>query len=265
MRIAVAVKQVLDPEAVNSYALWGKLAIDSSGRRFAIGDAIPLIINTYDEQALEVAFRIREAGTPVEIAAFTVGPSSAAEVLKRGFALGVDAGIHIETALEVTNGFEAGMLLAGAMKRLGPFDLVLCGRQGSDFDQGVVPGVLAEALGAALVSVAAGAAAEQEKIIVHQVTPDGVAVVEAVPPAVVSVSNEVGQVRYPTSRGMLEARRKRPQVMPADELGPIPQQVELVGLEVPDVQGQCEMIENGGPAEKAAVLLKRLASLGVLR
>ncbi len=219
MRIAVAVKQVLDPDGVNGYALWGKLAIDSSGRRFAIGDTVPLIVNSYDEQALEVAFRIRDAGIPVEIAAFTGGPSSAAEVVKRCFALGVDAGIHIETAHEVTNGFEAGFLLAGAMKRCGPFDIVLCGRQGSDFDQGVVPGVLAEALDAPLIAVAGAVSVVDDKIRVEQVTPDGVAEIEASLPAVVSLSNEVGQVRYPTSKGMLEARRKRPQAIRAAEFG----------------------------------------------
>lgn len=264
MRIAVAVKQVLDPDGVNGYALWGNLAIDSSGRRFAIGDTIPLIMNSYDEQALEVAFRIRDAGTPAEIVAFTAGPGTSTEVLKRCFALGVDEGIQIETHDELTNGFEAGWLVAEAMKRFGPFDLVLCGRQGSDFDQGVVPGVLAEALDAALIAVAGGVSAVDGNIRVEQVTPDGVAEIEASLPAVVSLSNEVGQVRYPTSRGMLDARRKRPQVIRAEEIGAMQPTLELVRLEVPDVQGHCEIIDGNSPGEKVAILFERLTSLGVV-
>jgi len=264
MRIAVAVKQVLDPDGVNGYALWGKLALDSSGRKFAIGDTIPLIMNSYDEQALEVAFRIRDAGTPVEIVAFTVGPKASPEVLKRCFALGVDEAIQVETEDELADGFAAGVLLAQAMKRFGPFDVVLCGRQGSDFDQGVVPGVLAEALDAALIAVAAGVSAVDGTIRVEHVTPEGVATIEASLPAVVSLSNEVGQVRYPTSRGMLEARRKRPQVIRAEEFGPMRPSIELVGLEVPDVQGHCEVIDGSSPQEKAAILFERLASLGVV-
>jgi electron transfer flavoprotein beta subunit len=266
MRVVVAVKHVLDPDGVNSYALWGRLQVDAAGKAFAVGDTVPRIANAYDEQAMEVALRLRDAGADVEIAAITVGPEGSAEVLKRCFALGADRAVHVRTAEPLSDGFHVAALLAEAIRVGGGAGLVLCGRQGSDYDQGVVPGVLAEHLGAALVTVASAVDAVDGAVHVTRVRPGGTSVVRAELPVVVSVSNEVGVPRYPTSRGMLEARRKRPEVLDAAALVPAAGAgVELVSVSVPDVQGHCEMIDAGSPAATAAALLTALRSRGALR
>ena len=62
LHIVVCAKQVLDPDGVNSYAFWGRLTVDASGRAFDVGQMVPRIINAYDEQAVEAALRIRDAG-----------------------------------------------------------------------------------------------------------------------------------------------------------------------------------------------------------
>lgn len=272
MHIVVAAKQVLDPDGVNSYALWGKLAVDASGRSFTVGNLIPHIINAYDEQAMEAALRLKDADPAVRITAVSVGPESTAEVLKRCFALGAEHAVQvIDPDSAAADGFRTGALIAAVVRELGDVDLVLCGRQGSDYDQGTVPAVVAELTGAAYVTVASAVEAVAGGVRVTRASPLGTEVVEAALPAVVTVSNELGTPRYPTSRGMLEARRKRPEVREAQALmatmqsgwSPVLGSVELVEVFVPDVQGHCEIIAGESPAEKAEKLWQRIVATGV--
>ncbi len=265
MHIAVLAKQVLDPDGVNSYALWGRLAVDASGRSFTVGDVVPQIINAYDEQAMEAAMRLRDAGVDCRITAISCGTDAAAEVLKRLVATGADASILVrDPSVQAANGFRTAALIAAVIRKLGDVDLVLCGRQGSDYDQGTVPGVLAELLDAALVTIAGEVRAGNGTVEVGRMTAAGQEVVEATLPAVVSVSNEIGQARYPTSRGMMEARRKKPTIYEAADL--LPQAaggVEVTRISVPALQGHCEIISGDSPAAKVAVLLGKLAASGV--
>ena len=93
--ILVCTKQVLDPDGVNSYALWGRLEVDSTGRGFDAGGAIPQIINAYDEQAVEAALRLRDAGVDCTITVAVVGDEDAASILRRCIAMGADRAIHV--------------------------------------------------------------------------------------------------------------------------------------------------------------------------
>ncbi len=267
MHIVVAAKQVLDPEGVNSYALWGRLDVDESGRAFTVGTVIPRIINAYDEQAMEAALRIRDSGVECRITAVTVGPAPAADALKRCVAMGADDAVHVVDAeSDRANGFRTAALLAAAIRTLGSVDLVLCGRQGSDYDQGTVPGVLAEFLDAALITVAADVRTADEGIRVARVTGQGIEVVGASFPAVVSVSNEIGVARAPSARGMLDARRKKPVTYESSELladNGGAAGAEVVRVFVPDVQGHCEMIDGDTADERASRLFAALTAAGV--
>ncbi len=77
MRIVVCVKEVLDPNAVNNLALAGKLRIGSDGRTLEVA-AVPRLINGYDEQGMEIALRIRDAGNTCRIVAVSIGQDSQA-------------------------------------------------------------------------------------------------------------------------------------------------------------------------------------------
>ena len=83
MHILVAAKQVLDPDGINSYALWGRLEVSEDGRGFNTGATVPYIINAYDEQAMEAALRIAEAQVGTRVTAGTGGPDTAPELLNR--------------------------------------------------------------------------------------------------------------------------------------------------------------------------------------
>jgi electron transfer flavoprotein beta subunit len=267
MHIVVAAKQVLDPDGVNSYALWGKLAVDETSRRFTIAESIPQLINAYDEQAMEVALRLRDAGAECRITAISVGHASAADVLKRCVAMGADQAILVnDPEIDAADGLRTAALLAAAVKRLEHADLVLCGRQGSDFDQGTVPAVLAALLDAPLITLAADVRPVDAGVQVTRVAALGEEVLEASFPVVVTVSNEVGAPRAPGARAMLAARRTQPTVYDASDLLPerAVRSVELRRVEVPDVQGKCELIEGDTSALRAASLLQRLQEIGAL-
>jgi electron transfer flavoprotein beta subunit len=265
MHIAVCVKQVLDPDGVNSYALWGKLEVDASGRAFDTRGAVPLIINAYDEQAMEAALRIRESGVECTISALSAGGATVPDVLKRCVAMGADRAHHVlDPEAGAADGFRTAALLAALIERIGPVDLVICGRQGSDYDQGTVPAVLAEFLDASFVTMAASVEVDGGVVRVRRVTPDGFEEVEADLPAVLAVSNELGLARFPSSRGLLAARKTPPAVYQADELGPpAAHRVELTGLAVPRVQGHCELIDGSSPGDKASHLLAKLTAVGL--
>jgi electron transfer flavoprotein beta subunit len=264
MHILVCAKQVLDPDGVNSYALWGRLEVDSSGRGFDTGGAIPRIINAYDEQAVEAALRVRDAGVDCAVTVAVVGGEEAAAILRRCVAMGADRAIHVLTDDDGTDGFRTARVLASLVEELADVDLVLCGRQGSDFDQGTVPAVVAEHLDWSYVTMAADLSVG-DAVRVTRATPFGPEIVEAQLPAVVTVSNEVGQPRYPSSRRMMAARRTPPETMDANALaGEARAALELVALNVPEVQGGCDIIEGETPEAKARALLARLRDAGAL-
>src|SRR5690606_40715813 len=98
-------------------------------------------------------------------------------------------------------------LPAAFVRSRGGADLVLCGRQASDDDQGVVPALIAEHLGLPVVTIArsvdVAAAGDGFAVRVVRVTPDGDETVAVAAPAVVTISNELGQARYPTMAGRM--------------------------------------------------------------
>src|SRR5882724_9257039 len=88
MRIVVCVKEVLDPDAVDNYALAGRLEIGADGKTLTQA-AIPRLMNAYDEQAIEAALRLRDAGATCTIAVVSVG-RDVTDILKHAAALGAD-------------------------------------------------------------------------------------------------------------------------------------------------------------------------------
>jgi electron transfer flavoprotein beta subunit len=270
MRIVVCVKEVLDPDAVDNYALAGRLTIGEDGKTLTQA-AIPRLINAYDEQAIEAALRLRDAGADCKIAVVSVGRDPT-DILKHANALGADeiTAIPLDPATLDCHGI--AVLLAAYVRRSGGADLILCGRQASDDDQGVVPAFLGEMLGMPVITVARAAVLTQVNggpaVRVTRVTPDGDEVVEARCPAVVTISNELGTPRYPTTAKKLAARRVKPASASLGDLslGPedVQPQVQLTRQFVPTVQGHCEFLEGASPADVAGRLIERLRADSVL-
>lgn len=271
MRVVVCIKEVLDPDAVNAYALAGRLEIGDDDRTLT-QTTIPRLMNAFDEQAIEAALRMRDAGTDVTICVVSVG-SELTVPLRHALALGADEVVAVEPPSSTGDCHTVAALLAAFIRSRGGADLVLCGRQASDDDQGVVPALIGESLGMPVVAVArdveVSGSAEGPAVRVVRVTPDGDEVVEAACPAVVTISNELGEPRYPTMPMKMAARRVKPTVVPAADLSLDPQDLEprvvMTRQFVPTVTGDCEFIPGDEPAEIADALIGRLVEEKILR
>ena len=272
MKIVVCAKQVLDPDGVNAYAIWGRLNVDAD-TRWLKRNGIPLLMNAFDEQALEAALRLRDQGIEGHVTVVTMGDDEALPMFRHALAMGADDGVLLrDPAFRDGDGLGTAYVLALAIAKLGGADLILCGRQASDDDQGIVGPALAQLLGMPAVTLAKEVSTIGEKVLhVTRVLPEGDEVVEVELPALVTVSNELGQPRYPTARGMMDARRKEVQVWSAQDLemdvarvGSTGAHVRRVDLSVPQVQGQCQLVSGDTPAQTAALLAQRLHQDGLI-
>ena len=200
MNMVVCLKQVPDPEVPPA-----GFKIDPVAKR-----VIPagLVLNPFDENALEAALRIKDSHGG-NITAISLGPSSAEDVLRQALALGADRAILLDDpAFEGSDSWSTAYALATAIRIIGEFDLILCGRQAADWDAGQVGLGIAELLGIPSVTVVKKVDLKDGKVRVERVTSDGYEVIEVDLPVLITVTNELGQLRYATTKGIMAATKK---------------------------------------------------------
>jgi electron transfer flavoprotein beta subunit len=247
--IAVCVKQVVDPEAPLSL-----FRIAEDGKNLVPPPGTPPVISTFDENALEAALRIKDESS-AKVVVLSLGSRLARPVLKKLLAAGADELILLddeEFADLDSNG--TAVALATALEKMGGADLVLCGRQAADTDAGQAGFGIAQMLGIPAITLARKVQVEGTKLRVERVLPDGYEVVEAGLPALVTASNEVGELRFPPVKAVIAAQKVQPAVWTARDLGldfSGSRRTELEHYFVPDRRVRCEMIE-GGTAEQVA-------------
>mgnify|MGYP000237861960 CR=1 FL=1 len=158
--------------------------------------------------------------------------------------------------------FLTAQLLAAAVRKLDGFDLIICGRQASDWDNAQVPLGVAELLGMSCISLGKRVDVIDGKVRVERIIADGYEVVEAALPALVTVSNELGQPRYPTLRGILAATRKKPTIWSAADLdldaAQSASRIPLRDLFVPVSDQECEITDGEDPADSGRLLAMKL-------
>jgi electron transfer flavoprotein beta subunit len=254
--IIVCAKQIPDPEAPFS-----NVTVDVEKKEVLV-DA-PNVISPYDENALEAAIRIKEE-LGGKITVLSLGRKVADTVLRKTLAAGADSLILLEDpAFERLPSSSTAYVLAQAIKKIGAYDLILTGRQAGDWDSGQVGLILSEMLGIPSISLARSVKITDGRVHVEKTVPVGYEVVEAGLPALVTVSNEVGELRY-VSRTKMMALLKRPLPIPkwgaqelaaeSAKLAPI-QLLELAPP--PDMGRACVIIEGASIQEKA----ERLAAV----
>jgi electron transfer flavoprotein beta subunit len=217
MKVLVLVKHVPDATGERTFAADGTL-----DRAAADG-----LLCELDEYALEQALRIADEGDDVEVVALTLGPDDAAAALKRALQMGASAGIHVtDDAVHGTDALGTSTVLAAAVAKAAP-DLVVCGMGSTDASMGVVPAMLAERLGWPAATF--GATLEVADGVVRIRRDDDTAslTVEAALPAVVSVTDQSGEARYPSMRGILAAKKKPVETWSLADLGVDPAGVGL--------------------------------------
>lgn len=264
LNIVVCVKQVLDPEIPPA-----KFRIDAAAKKVIPPEGIPPVINPYDAQAVELALRLKEKhGGRITI--LSLGPEAASSVVKHALSMGADDGyLLVDPAFAGGDSFFTAYLLSQAVKKIGAFDLVLCGRQAADWDEGLVGSLLAAYLDLPLVTLAAAAELVNGELRVKRMTLDGYQVFGVPLPAVVTVSNEVGRPRLPSGWGIISAAKKQVPVWKAGDLGVVspaenPARRQLVELYLPVRTRRCEIIAGENAAEAAARLADRLREKGVV-
>lgn len=268
MRIVVFAKEVLDPDAVGAYAVSGGLVVDDDGN--ITQSTIPRLMNGYDEQAIEAALRLKDAGLDCAVVVATIGSEQTA-MLRHALSLGADEVVAIEPPEGQLDCHVVASMLSAWVSSSGGADLVLCGRQASDDDQGVVPAMIAVTLGMPLVTLARAVeiSGPGEPLQVTRVTPDGDERVEVGLPAVVTVSSELGEPRYPTMPQKMAARKVKPAAVSPAEL-PVPEgglEPAVVKLRqfVPTVKGDCEIITGEDPGSLADALAERLVEAKLIK
>lgn len=260
LNIIVCCKQVLDPEAPPA-----SFKVDSAANKVVPPPGVAPVISPFDEQAVEAALRIRDKGG-TKVTVLTMGSSLVREVVKKPLSMGADELVLLEDpAFDGGDSWSNASALAAAIKKIGSYDLIICGRQAADWDFGIVGSGIAELLGIPCVTVAKKIEVSDNKATVERVIPDGYQVLEVTLPAVITVSNELGEPRYATLKGIMAAAKKQPVVWKPADLGIDPSAVgaagrrsKLVKLFQPVKEAKCELIEADTPAEAGVKLAVRL-------
>lgn len=263
MHIVVTLKQVHDPNTSAE-----RLVLGADGKSLTNPAGVSDVANGYDVNAVEEALKIREAvGGSVTV--LGVGSEALKAHLRRAIAMGADKALHIEGAGGIdSDPAPVAALLAAAIRTLAPIDLVLCGRQSSDTDNGQVLFRLAEQLGLSAVSpVKRIVEVTLASVCVERLTDDGVQRIRSPLPVLLGISNEANKPRSPSLKGVMNSKKAEiPTVKPADvgvEL-PAPSMV-LRRVYFPKVStARAEMISAGDGAAAGRALADRLHEEGVI-
>ena len=257
LHIVVTAKQVIDPEMPFS-----AFKVDREAKQVVPPPNIPPVVNGFDENAVEAALRIKDI-QEATITVVSLGKSFALDVMKKPLSMGADELLLLQddTFDNVADSFLAAYILATAIEKL-EYDVIICGRQASDWDNAQVPLGVAEFLGIPCITLGKRVEVGDRKVIVERIIPEGHEVIEAPLPVLVTVSNELGQPRYPNLRGIMAATRKKPHIWTATDLdidaSQLKSHVEVVDLFVPTTEKRCDFIEGEDDADAGRKLALKL-------
>ena len=265
MNIIVCVKQVIDPEAPPSI-----FKIDATTNKAEMR-GVPPVVDPYGEFAVEAALKIKETKGG-KITVISLGNKLSREVVKKPLAMGADELIMLDDEAYVGgDSWSTATALSAAIQKVGEYDLILCGREASDTNAGQTGPGIAEILGLPCVTLARKIDINDGSAKIERVTSDGYDVIETPVPAVITVSNEIGEPRYPTIKGIMAAKKIEPVIWkPADisidaaKVGAAGQRTRLSKLFQPVYEGKCEFAEGDSPEEAAADLAQKLREAKIL-
>jgi electron transfer flavoprotein beta subunit len=211
MKIVVCVKHVPDIQADRSFG---------PDNRVVRGEDD--VLNELDENAVEAALQLAEEHGG-EVVALTVGPAPAAGAVRKALQMGADAGVHVcDDALAGADVLGTAAVLAAAVRHIGretPVDLVVTGMAGLDSLTSMVPAALAAVLGVPALTLAAEVTIDGGTVRVRRDVGEVGEVLEAPLPALVSVTDQSNEPRYPNFKGIMAAKKKPVEVLGADDLG----------------------------------------------
>ena len=243
MRIIVPIKQVPETSAVRMDEETGTM----------LREGVEAIVNPLDLYSIELAIRLKEEHG-AEITAVSMGPPSAAKALREAVAMGCDSAVLVsDTAFAGADTWATAFVLAAAVTRLAPWDLVICGERATDGDTGQVPPETAALLNVPLATyVSAVEDVGKAALTVSRLVEDGYERLKVALPSVITVVKEIASPRLPTLRGKKKARRMDIPVWGPADLGVDAADVGLKGsptrvvrISRPKLARRCETLYAG--------------------
>ena len=253
MKLLVCVKQVPD-STVRVKVGADKKAIASEGVTWAI--------SPYDEYAVEMALERKDADPSTTVSVVTLGSARARDALRQALAMGCDDATLVTGAeAETLSGLGVARALAKVVEEAKP-DLVLCGKQASDDDQGFVGPALAEALGWPHVAIVTKFEPADGGTEIWKEVEGGHEVWKAKGPVVLTVQKSAKEPRYPSLPGIMKAKKKEIPEKDLASLGAAPAaaRLEIVEMEPPPARKAGKVMKDGDAKANAAELAKLLRS-----
>jgi electron transfer flavoprotein beta subunit len=259
--IIVCVKQVPDPADAK---------IDRSTNTI-VREGVKNITNPFDVYGVEEAVQIKEAHGG-KVTAISMGPPQSEECLREAMAMGADDAILIsDRVLAGSDTLATSTALAGAISKVGTYDLIICGREAVDGDTGQTGPGIAEHLGIPHITYVKKIREISEgKMIVERMIEDGYEVIEVSLPALITVVKDINQPRIPSFKGLMRAKKATISTLNAEAMGLDPSTLGLKGSPTqvirqftPEILRKGEMLE-GDPKEQAAALVAKLRETGVV-
>jgi len=220
MNIIVCIKQVPDTTSVR---------LDPETRTL-IREGVPSIINPFDMYAIEEGLRLKEKHGGA-VTAITMGPPQADSALREAISLGIDEAVHLcDAAFKGSDTLATSYILAAGIRKLGAFDLILCGKQASDGDTAQVgPGIAVQLDLPQVVFVRKILELKDGRLTVERMMEEGYDVVELPLPALLTVTKEINEPRLPSLKGKMRAKKAALRTMSAAEIGADPARIGLEG------------------------------------
>ena len=266
MHTLVCIKQIIDPEIPADL-----FRLDPITKRQVRG-GLSLVISAYDQNALEVALQLRgQVGG--KITALCLGESAAMGAVKSAMGMGADEGVLVsDSVLLNLDVFGVVHVLAKAIRKLGPPDLVLTGCVSGDIGHKVVGPLLAEELGWPCATFVSRIEIQGEKAVLRRIVEDGYELMETPLPVVASILSDDSNVpRYSKLKDIMVAAKKQVPTWKAADLDLDGSRVgagatwfELRDMVIPMGESHCELVGGDTPQEQAERLALRLRELKVI-
>lgn len=220
MNIVVCVKYV--PDATGDRRFESDNTVDRVG--------VDGLLSELDEYAVEQALQIKEKreGEDVTVTALCVGPEKAVDAVRKALQMGADQGVHVtDEAIAGSDYLATSLVLAKAIEKIGVPDLVMCGLASTDASGGVVPAMLAERLDLPQVTFASVVETQGDQVRIKRDGDTATEVIGGTMPLVLSVTDQTGEARYPSFKGIMAAKKKPLETLSLSDIGVDAAQVGL--------------------------------------
>jgi electron transfer flavoprotein beta subunit len=259
-RVIVCLKQAVDVT---------QLKVDPATRQL-ITASTPRKMSDFDKNALEEAVRVKEKNAGVEVVTVTVTSEEAKTVLREALAMGADkAYVVFEPSLQDIDTLGTARVLAAAVKKIGEYDLVLCGESSLDSFSGLVGSRSGELLGLPQVTSVRKLSVEGDAVVGERTLEDSIETVKAKMPALVTVTREINQPRIPSLMMIMKASKKEIVTWTLADLGvdkeKLASKIEVVEVLAPKTERKRIRITGENAAEIAGKLAKALIQEGVVK